>query len=171
MPSIDRILDLVAGVFKILATICLLVMVSINMVNILWRGAFDHAFGWVFSWTMLLFVWMLLLGFYVYVRTGRDVVVDIFMTRLPHPLRIGFGILSALIGVLVMLAVLRGAPDLLKLQTADMDTIALPIWVGTAPLFVSCALVLAHFLNQIVAILSGRYEPFQRSAPTSGEVE
>lgn len=162
MAAIDGLLDFVARVFRILATACLATMVAINLVNVIWRGVFDDAFGWIFGWTMLLFVWMLLLGFFVYIRTGRDVEVDIFMTRLPRGGRRFMGLFTATIGVLVMLAILRGAPALLALQTARMDTIALPIWVRTAPLFVSAMLVLLHFLNQIVAIMTGRHEPFVR---------
>ena len=161
MAIVDRFLDLAALLFKWLATGCLAVMVAINSFNIVWRGIFDHAFGWVFGWTLLLFVWMLLLGFFAYVRDRRDVQVDIFMTRLPRPARKVMGIFAALVGALVMVAILRAAPQLLALQTARMDTIDLPIYARSAPLFVSAALVLVHFLNLIVSILRGREAPFE----------
>ena len=56
MAIVDRFLDLAALLFKWLATGCLAVMVAINSFNIVWRGIFDHAFGWVFCLSLPLYL-------------------------------------------------------------------------------------------------------------------
>lgn len=175
MPFIDRILDRIAGAFMALAAISLGVMLIINLVNIMTRSVFGHAFGWVYSWTLLLFMWMLLVGFFVYVRRRRDVVVDIFVSRLPNGPRITVAIATNVVGILVMLAILRAAPGLLALQTANMEAIALPIFIRSGPIFISAALILIHFANDIVGLLTGSVQAFppmkQAEAEQEGAIE
>ena len=153
--GLHRLLDGIAFAFKVFATLCLAVMVVLNLFNVISRSTVGVAYGWIFSWTLLLFVWMLLLGLYVYMRERRDVVVDLFVTRLPHwPRRlVAMGV--CIVGILVMLAVLRGAPPLIRLQTAPMDAIDLPIYVRSAPLFLSAVLVALHFALDFVSIAFG----------------
>lgn len=162
VAGLHRLLDGIATVFKVLATVCLAVMVTLNLFNVISRSVFGVAYGWVFNWTLLLFVWMLLLGLFVYVRQRRDVVVDIFMTRLPPLLRRVAALFSCLVGILVMAAILKGAPALLSLQTSHMEAIALPMYVRSAPLFISALLVLSHFLLDFVSIALGQIEAFPR---------
>ncbi|MFV0335010.1 MAG: TRAP transporter small permease [Tropicimonas sp.] len=159
---LHRLLDGIAQIFKVLATLCLAVMVGLNLFNVISRSTVGVAYGWIFSWTLLLFVWMLLLGFFVYVRTRRDVVVDIFMTRLPAiPRRIA-GLFACVVGAAVMLAILRGAPALLSMQASRMEAIDLPIYVRSAPLFVAAGLVLAHFVLDFISIATGTRPAFPR---------
>lgn len=163
MRLIHRLLDIIASLFKGLATLCLAVMVALNMFNITLRAVFGEAFGWIFSWTLLLFMWMLLLGFFVYMRGRRDVVVDIFMKRLPPFGSKIAGLFACLMGMAVMAAILRAAPTLIALQTAPMDGTGLPIWSQSLPLFVSAVLVFLHFLLSFIDIATGRTEAFPRT--------
>ena len=160
LASLDKTLDMVARLFKRLATICLLIMVSLNLFNVVTRAAFDHAFGWVFPWTLLLFAWMLFFGFYAYTRGGRDVVVDVLMQRLPKPVRIVGGLFSALVGMLFMIAILRAAPTLISIQTSKMDMVDLPLWARSAPLFLSAIMVFLHMLVTFIHIAAGHFVPF-----------
>ncbi|MEQ3748827.1 MAG: TRAP transporter small permease subunit [Celeribacter sp.] len=159
---LHRLLDGVSVGFKVAITLCLAVMVALNLFNVISRSVLGVAYGWIFSWTMLLFVWMLLLGLFVFIRDRRDVVVDVFMTRLPGMPRRVAGLFACAVGIAVMLAILRGAPTLLSLQTAPMDSIDLPIYVRSLPLFVSAVLVLLHFLLDFVAIACGWSQAFVR---------
>lgn len=161
---LNRFLDFMARLFRIAAAFCLGVMLTINAVNIAWRALTDQAFDWVFSWTMLLFVWMLFLGLFVYMRDRRDVVVDIIARRLPPPLRLVVGVGGCLTGLTVMLLVLKAAPELMALQTGRMEAIALPIYLRALPLFISAAFVSLHFAGYAVELLSGRKAAFDRPA-------
>lgn len=161
---LNDLLDACGVLFKILAALCLGTMVALNLFNVISRSAFGSAHGWIFNWTLLLFAWMLLLGFFAYVRERRDVVVDIFMARLPAiPRRIG-ALFVCLVGVAVMVALLRGAPPLIRLQMSNMEAIALPMYVRSAPLFVSAGLVLLHFALDFVLIAFGWRPAFPRDA-------
>lgn len=164
VTALNTLLDGIAQLFKVLASLCLAVMVGLNMFNVISRSVFGVAYGWIFSWTLLLFVWMLLLGLFVYVRQRRDVVVDIFMTRLPGLPRRVAALFACLVGAAVMVAILRGAPTLLSMQGAKMDGIDLPIYVRSMPLFVSAALVLAHFVLDFLSIAVGARPAFPRQS-------
>ncbi|WP_319413096.1 TRAP transporter small permease subunit [uncultured Cohaesibacter sp.] len=163
LTSLDKLLDRLGLLFKWLATVCLLVMVALNMVNVILRATLDHALDWVFPWTLLLFAWMLFFGFFAIVRQKRDVVVDILMVRLPKPLRIAGGLFACAIGMLFMIAILRAAPDLIALQSANMDMIDLPIWTRSAPLFLSAIMVFLHMLLNFILIALGQVVPFVKA--------
>ncbi|SOH93933.1 TRAP-type C4-dicarboxylate transport system, small permease component [Monaibacterium marinum] len=171
--ALNRWLDGIAFVFKVAISACLAVMVVLNLYNVISRSVFGVAYGWIFSWTMLIFAWMLLLGLYVFIRHRRDVVVDIFMARLPAMLRRVAGLFTCVVGIAVMLAILRGAPALLQLQTAMMDTIDLPIYVRSLPLFIAAALILLHFTLDFICIACGWVEAFPRQddAVEKGAIE
>ena len=170
MQIVDRLLDALASLFRGLAAFCLAVMLAINALNISWRGLTNHAFDWVFPWTMLLFVWMLFFGFYAYTRGKRDVVVDLVVARMPPAVARLLVILADLIGVAFMAIILSAAPALIDLQLGQMETIALPIYVRSVPLFVSAALVLLHFAVHAYSVLTGRIVPFPRAAEPAVEV-
>ncbi|MER5172402.1 TRAP transporter small permease subunit [Thioclava sp. GXIMD2076] len=167
----DSVLDAIAMVFGVICAVILAVMVGLNLYNVLSRSFLGVAYGWIFNWTMLLFVWMLLLGLFVYIRLRHDVVVDIVMTRLPRPVRKLGGLLVCVIGMLTMAAILRGAPELLKLQSKPMEAIALPIYVRSGPLFISSILVFAHFALDFLRILTGQGEAFARNDTVEGAPE
>lgn len=171
IAGLHRGLDAVAWLFKVLAVLILAIMVGLNLFNIFCRSFLDHAYGWVFDWTMLMFIWMLLLGLYAYMRERRDVVVDIFMSRLPGIPRRLAGLFACAVGMAVMAAILKGAPSLLVLQTAPMDTIDLPIYARSALLFVSAGLILVHFALDFICIAFGWHEAFAREdeAPLAAE--
>ncbi|SNY92199.1 TRAP-type C4-dicarboxylate transport system, small permease component [Cohaesibacter sp. ES.047] len=162
MTSLNKALDMVAILFRWLATISLLIMVSINLVNVVVRATLDQAFGWVFPWTLLLFAWMLFFGFYAYVRGKRDVVVDVIMIRLPKPLRILGGLFACTVGMLFMIAILRAAPSLIVIQQTKMDMIDLPLWARSLPLFISSVLVFLHMLLNFIQIATGQVTPFEK---------
>lgn len=160
---LERHLDRISYVFKLLIAFALAIMVLLNLYNILSRSLLGQAYGWIFDWTMLLFVWMLLLGLYVYMRDRRDVVVDIFVSRLPAlPRRIA-GLFACAVSIAVMVSILNGAPKLLALQDAPMETIPLPMYLRSAPLFVSAALLLVHFALDFLCIACGWRNAFPRT--------
>jgi len=167
MTGLNRFLDVMAGALRAAITVMLGVMLAINAVNIIWRSLTDHAFGWVFPWTMLLFVWMLFLGLYVYMRERRDVVVDIIAGNLPAALRLAVALASDIIAIIVMLLILKAAPSIIKLQLGQMEAIDLPIYVRSLPLFVSAALLVLHFGVHAIGLLTGAEKAFPRHKHTT----
>lgn len=162
MTGLNRFLDVMASVFRFVITAMLGVMLAINAVNIVWRGLTDHAFDWIFPWTMLLFVWMLFLGLYVYMRERRDVIVDVIAANLPSALRLVVALASDAIAIIVMALILKAAPGIIKLQLGQMEAIELPIYVRGLPLFVSAALLILHFGSHAIGLLTGTEKAFPR---------
>lgn len=153
-------LDAIAAVFKAAIALLLLVMLAINAVNIIFRSFLGGAFDWVFHWTILMFVWMVCLGFFVYVRANRDVVVDLIATRLPLIIRQALAIAADVIGLVFMYMVLSPATQLFAMQTGNMESIALPIYVGSLPLFLSAACLSIHFALHALLVATGEVIPF-----------
>lgn len=167
MTALNRFLDVMASAFRVAITAMLGLMLAVNAVNIVWRALTDHAFDWVFPWTMLLFVWMLFLGLYVYMRERRDVVVDIIAANLPALPRIAVAVTSDVIAILVMLLILKAAPGIIRLQLGRMEAIDLPIYVRSIPLFASAALLILHFGAHAIGLLTGSEKAFPRHKPTT----
>ncbi len=158
-------LDAIAAVFKAAIALLLLVMLAMNMVNILSRSFLGDAFDWVYHWTMLMFVWMTCLGVYVYMRENRDVVVDLVAARMPLPVRRGLAIFADMTGLLFMYMILSPAQELMAMQTGHMETVALPIYVNSLPLFLSAACLVVHFCLHALHVLTGEINPYPRTPP------
>jgi TRAP-type C4-dicarboxylate transport system permease small subunit len=161
----EAVLDAVAAVFQAAIALLLLAMLTINAVNIVSRSFLGGAIDWVFHWTILMFVWMVCLGFYVYIRANRDVVVDLITSRLSALARRAIAIAADMIGLLFMFMVLSPATQLIALQTGYMESIALPIYVSSLPLFFSAVLLVVHFTVHALLVATGEIDPF-RSKPT-----
>ena len=144
-------------------------MLMINAANILWRSLFGVAFDWVFHWTILMFVWLVCLGFYAYLRAGRDVVVDLLATRVPSLFRRGLAVAADLIGLVFMFMILSPAVEFLSLQTGNMETIALPIWVRSLPLFITAVFLTLHFVVHALQVIIGDVDPFAHSQHHANE--
>ncbi|MEJ8475077.1 TRAP transporter small permease [Roseibium algae] len=158
-------LDAVAVVFKAAIALLLLVMLTINIINIISRSLLNDAYDWVFHWTMLMFIWMICLGVYVYMRENRDVVVDLIAARMPMPIRRALAIFADMTGLLFMYMVLSPALELTAMQTGHMETIALPIYVSSLPLFTSAMFLVMHFSLHALNVLTGEIIPYPRTTP------
>lgn len=159
------VLDATAVVFKAAIAFLLLVMLAINFANIFSRSLLGHAYDWVFHWTMLMFVWMIFLGVYVYMRENRDVVVDLIAARMPLSIRRLLAVFADMTGLLFMYMVLSPALELTSMQTGHMETIALPIYVYSLPLFVSALCLVVHFSLHALHVLTGEVIPYPRATP------
>lgn len=160
LRAAEVVLDAIATLFRAAIALLLLAMLTINAVNIFRRSFLGGAFDWVFHWTILMFVWLVCLGFYVYMRANRDVVVDLIASRLPSILRRTLAILADLVGLCFMYMVLAPAAAFLALQAGNMETIALPIWVRSLPLFIAAACLTVHFTVHAIQVATGDVDPF-----------
>ncbi len=165
LSKIGAGLDAIAVVFRAAIALLSLAMLTINMVNIVFRSFLGGAFDWVFHWTILMFVWMVCLGFYVYMRGNRDVVVDLIASRMPAPIRRLLAIAADIIGIVFMYMVLSPAMTLIGMQTGGMESISLPIYVGSLPLFISAACLTVHFALHGVLVAMGEIDPFVATEP------
>ena len=164
LTSLDKLLDRLGLLFKWLATVCLLVMVALNMVNVNLAGDVGSCPGLGLSMDASVVRLDAFLRLLAIVRQKRDVVVDILMVRLPKPLRIAGGLFACAIGMLFMIAILRAAPRPYRPpecqyghdRSADLDR--------SAPLFLSAIMVFLHMCSDFILIALGQVVPFRESA-------
>jgi TRAP-type C4-dicarboxylate transport system permease small subunit len=118
-------------------------MLVANLVNIGVRVVFDRSMLWVFPWTTVLFVWCTFIGMYVIYRRGTDITVDFFYERAGGIGRTAIRVFADLVVILVLVAILSVATNVLAAQRGDIELTFLKRWMLSVPLFVSSALVVA----------------------------
>ncbi len=163
LRAVGTVLDAIAAVFHAAIALLLFAMLTINAINIVSRSFLGHAIDWVFHWSILMFAWMACLGFYVYIRRNRDVVVELISGRLPPMLRRLLAIAADGIGLIFMFMILSPAAGFLALQVGNMEAIPLPIWVQSVPLFVTAAGLTAHFAVHALQVATGAINPVEAS--------
>jgi TRAP-type C4-dicarboxylate transport system permease small subunit len=137
-------------VLHVAANGLLLVMLVINLANILSRLLLDAGIIWVFPWTSVLFVWMIFLGFFVIYRRGQDIAIDILVRRFGSRMQAGLRILVDLIVIGLMGIILYQALTLVPRQVGRIDMVGIQRYWLSIPFFVSCALIAAQFLLDIL---------------------
>ena len=157
--SLESVLDGLETLFRYTANLLLLAMLVINFLNIASRFLTDQGIIWVFPLTIVMFVWMTFLGFFVVYRRGKDITVDFVMERLGGgAMRAGRVIVD--LAILLLLGVLLAeAPALLARQVGNIEMVGLQRYWLSIPFFVSCALISVHVLLDIVHALHGDREP------------
>jgi TRAP-type C4-dicarboxylate transport system permease small subunit len=141
--------------FLVLANLCLLLMLALNIVNIGWRSIVDESLNFVWPWTGLLFVWMSFFGFFVIYRRAKDITVDYFVDLAGAKARHLTRLMSDIIIIALMALLLTEAPRTLESQVGDMELISLQRYWMSVPLFVSAFLVALHFLLDLLKALQG----------------
>lgn len=139
-------------VFVVLANGCLAVMLIINTVNILSRALFGEAISWVFSWSMVLFIWMVFLGFYIFNRKGRNISVDLLMNRLSGVSRKTLCLVIDLVTLLLLGVILYTVPENLSKQVGELEMVGLQRYTLSIPFFVSCTLLLLNKCMDITGL-------------------
>lgn len=170
---LDRFLALAERVFFVGANSMLLVILFINIANIASRAVFERGIIWVFPWTVVLFVWMVFLGFFVIYRRNSDIKIDILYRALSPRLQNIVSIVTNVIIMGLMAVILLQAPTLLPRQVGNMDYVGLQRYWLAVPFYVSCALILLDFLRDTLARLvdgppsGGEIAPGEGSAATT----
>lgn len=159
----DRVLHGTDLVFRAATVAILAVMLAINAVNILWRGLFDQSLNAVWPLTLLLFVWMSYLGFFVIYRENRDIRVDFIINRLGAVGQTGGRLLVDILVIGLMILIVLEFPRIVSSQTGEIQLLPIQRYWLSVPLFLSCVLVAVHFLLDLARLALGM-EPPQRPA-------
>ena len=162
LTAVHRALDGIAALFEAVCIALLAAMLAINAVNIVARGGFDQSLNWVWPWTMVLFLYWVMLAFYPLYRRRKDVSIYA-VTRFVGPRA------ERILGVVVHVAVMAAAglliytiPERLASSRGFIEIVGLPrqflIWpllASTVPIFIDAA---ASGLS--VALGHAPYRPF-----------
>ncbi len=160
LGPIDRALGLIDRVFLTLASLMLVAMLAGNTANIAIRNLLGTSLPFIFSWTVLLFVWMCFLGFYVMYRRGRDIRVEFFIDRLGPRGQRAAEFLAHLAVLAVTTTIAIEGPGVLALQVGPIsEDIEIERYVLSVPLFVSVALVWTDAVIRLLRLIGGKPVP------------
>lgn len=137
----------------------LLGMLAINIANILSRLFFDKGIIWVFPWTGVLFVWCIFLGFFVIYRRGQDIVIDVVTRRMASRLRAATELMVILAILGLMGVVIAQALVLVPRQVGVIDLVGIQRYWLSIPFFVSCALIVLHFIVRMRQVILELRDP------------
>ena len=155
LDAIQRFLSVCERVFIVLANTCLAVMLAANMANILSRALLDSAIKWVFPWSMVLFTYLVFLGFFLFVRRGKDVTIDFIFNRFPDASRRVLAVALNCVSLLILGVILAQAPQIIQGQVGVIEMVGLQRYMLSVPLFVSCFLIFLDILVATLRILGG----------------
>lgn len=162
IEALERALGQCERLFLALANLCLAIMLFANMANIASRALFDKGIIYVFPWSIVLFVWMTFLGFFVVYRRGKDITVDFLIDRIGTRARVASRLLVDVLVIGLMLVMLIQAPHIVRSQVGTIEMVGLQRYSMSIPLFVTAALIALDFLLDAVGALMGRPERTHR---------
>lgn len=164
VDGLDLIMDRLATLFLWAANLCLFLMLLATAATILLRPL-EVSFYWLWPWSMVVFVWMSFLGFFVVYRRRKDIAVDFVMQRLGPRAMAASRWFVALTVLVVIGIILEQMPVILESQMGVIDGALLPggheldRYALSVPLAVSCLLIFVNALLDLAKAWLGRPEP------------
>jgi TRAP-type C4-dicarboxylate transport system permease small subunit len=162
---VERLLAQAEAVSLAAASLCLVVMLAINTVNLVVRNLSGSGLVWVWAWTSVLFVWCVFLAFFVLYRRSLDVSVDLLVARVPAWARTAIGVLVCLSGLLFCGVIVLQAPQILQRQLGALEFVGLQRYCLSIPLVWSSAWLVVHFLMQL-RHPAAQFQTTDKEAPT-----
>jgi len=156
----NRFLDQCEVVAIVIANGLLAIMLVIGLGNIVVREVLGKGIIWIFPWTMVFFVWLVFVGYFIVFRRRADVVLEIVVAQFGHVGRLASRAIGAFCAVALNAAIILQLPRILQLKRDKVEIAAIPDYAVTLPLFVSAGLVI---LSAIV-LLFDREEQSDHSA-------
>ena len=157
--GVDRVLDAIASLFQTAAEAMLTFMLLANLANIILRNLGEPSLLWVSPWTGVLMVWSVFLAFYVMYRRHLDIALTILVGRFgQRGMKLSRG-LTAVVGLLVVGILVAEAPQILARQRGTMEIVGLTRYWLSVPLIASSAMLVIHFLVDLVALFAGWAAP------------
>jgi TRAP-type C4-dicarboxylate transport system permease small subunit len=142
-------------VCKVIAVLCLMVMFTTNIFNILLRALFNYSFVWVFPLTIFSFMWMTFFGAYVIYRQKKEITVDFIYNLLPETGRKWTTLISNLLIMGLMVLLLVHAPRLIYAQMSSMQVLRIPRYFQALPLFLFCIVLFFDSCIETIKLIRG----------------
>lgn len=149
LNRIDGFLGLTEKVFTVCSGVMMILILVIISANIVGRGFLGQGLVWAWPWAEVLFVWMVMVGFYVVYRQRRYMEID-FVARLCGEKGMLVTRVVSNLGIISMTGlIVFYAPSLLASQVGEIDIVGLPRYSLAIPMYVSAALVLLNSLVEL----------------------
>jgi TRAP-type C4-dicarboxylate transport system permease small subunit len=158
-----------ARAMRIIATAILVLMLSLNLVNMVLRLLHQSEINQIVPWTEFLFVWMSFLGFVAVHHQKRDIVVDYVVRRLALAGQLAARILTDVLIIVLFALALSQVPKMIDLQSGIINMVGLPRYFLSLPFFVAAALILVDALVDLGMALQGQGRPID--VPAGVEID
>lgn len=163
----DRLLGICGRLFLALANGCLMILLTINTLNIASRAIWDRGLQWVFPWSTVLFVWMAFFGFFVVYRMRSDITIDFIYDRLGRRGQLIVRQFVNLLILLLMAVMVWHGPEIIERQAGIIEQvyffgIQIERFTLAVPLFVTCGLIFLNYLVDLIYGLRGETMPSNR---------
>lgn len=153
--GVDRLLDLVAGLFQTFAEILLAVMLGCNLLNIVLRNSGAGSLLWVSPWTGVMMVWAVFFAFYVIYRRQLDITLVFLIAKFGPRVQRALRVLTGLCAILVAGVIVLEAPQILARQRGTLEIVGITRYWLSVPLILSAFFIVVHFITDIIAVLFG----------------
>lgn len=155
---VDAGLGACQRVIQHLASALLAIMLVMNLINVIVRAIFAHELTFVAPWTMVLFVWLCFLGFFVITRINRDVSVDFVVEKIGGRTLKLARVATEIILVAMTVVIMLQLPKTVSLQSSLIPMVGIERYYLSLPLFLSCALILLNALVTLAKMAIGEQE-------------
>ena len=157
MPSILRPvsqgLNRLSKMYEAVCIALLAGMLIINAANIVSRGILDHALNWVWPWTMVAFLWWVMLALFPLYNRRKDVSIYILQGFLPQNAQRLLGIFVHLAIMLAMGIIIYTFPERLASSRGIVEIVNLPRHVLVWPILFSTITVFVVALVRLIEII------------------
>ena len=159
----DNFMWKLGGLFQVICSACLLVMLLFTAATIIGRPLGYSAY-WIWPWTMVFFVWLSFFGFFAIFVRLKDIRIDFVakkMGRFGYPVT---RLLSNFCALLVTGVILKTAPVVFATSMGGIDGAILPggdelfRQALSVPLFLSVGLIFLTALIDVLKMLFGLAE-------------
>ncbi|MFN3524945.1 MAG: TRAP transporter small permease [Paracoccus sp. (in: a-proteobacteria)] len=154
-------LDRLASLYEAICIALLVAMLAMNALNIFSRGVLDAPLNWVWPWTMVAFMYWVMLAFFPLYQRRRDVSIYILLQYLsPNAQRV----LGVLVSVAIIVAsglLIQTFPGRVASMRGTIEMVGLPRMVLAWPLLASAVPICLGAIIDALRIVTGAgYVPF-----------
>ena len=146
MKGVKCILSFVERVFLVFIVCSMGVMFVTNIVQVGLRYLFNTGFDWIYTLTMLLFIWMTFLGAFVVYHQKKDIVVTFVVSLFPPRCQKHLLLVMNGVTIILLVFILVEAPAIFRQQASIMQVIPLPRYIQSIPLFLGCGGILLEYV-------------------------
>ena len=159
----DNFMWKLGGLFQVISSACLLVMLLFTAATIIGRPMGYSAY-WIWPWTMVFFVWLSFFGFFAIFVRLKDIRIDFVakkMGRFGYPVT---RLLSNFCALILTGVILKTAPVVFATSMGGIDGAVLPggdelfRQALSVPLFLSVGLIFLTALIDVLKMLFGLAE-------------
>ncbi|MCW2307680.1 TRAP transporter small permease [Rhodobium gokarnense] len=156
LKRLGHLFDVLAEAFQQAATAILVAILALNAANILYRLTMGTDIGPVLPWTMLLFVWMVFVGFFPLCHMGNDVAVEFLTNRMGPAGRKVIAVATDVLTFLLTGFLLLQVQRVIASQVGELPMVGLERYWLSVPLFISCGALMVDSVVQAALRLTGR---------------